>query len=234
MSELPEVLSHGPLERVFPEVYVLKGMIRTSGADPWQFSRNMTVVREGDALTLINSIRLDDGGLAALDALGTVTNLVKLGSYHGRDDAFYLQRHPDALMWAPPRMTHDRAVTTDRELGPGSVPVRDAELFVFETPSNVEAILRLDREGGILIPCDSLQNWEEPDAFFSERTKPQMKNFYGRATFGFGWLKHAKPQASDFERLLRLEFRHLLPSHGTPLLDEAKTAVQETYTRVFG
>lgn len=54
-----------------------------------QFSRHMTAVRECNALTLINSIRLDDAGLAQLDALGRVAHVVKIGSLHGRDDAFY-------------------------------------------------------------------------------------------------------------------------------------------------
>jgi hypothetical protein len=60
-----------------------------------QFSRDMTVVRDGNALTPINSIRLDGAGLAQLDALGRVAQVVKIGSLHGRDDAFY-----EAHLWS--------------------------------------------------------------------------------------------------------------------------------------
>src|SRR6266516_2467224 len=55
----------------------------------------------GNALTLINSIRLDDAGLAQLDALGLVAHVVKIGSIHGRDDAFY-KAHYGATFWAAP------------------------------------------------------------------------------------------------------------------------------------
>jgi hypothetical protein len=66
-----------------------------------QFSRNMTVVRDGKALTLINSIGFDGAGLAQLDALGRVAHVVKIGSLHGRDDAFYEARYR-ARFWAAP------------------------------------------------------------------------------------------------------------------------------------
>ena len=102
MDHLPPALAHGALEEVFPGVFFVTGMMKTKlmGAD-WQFSRNMTVVREGTALTVINSVRLDDAGLAKLEAVGRVTNVVRIGSLHGRDDAFYKTRY-NATFWAPP------------------------------------------------------------------------------------------------------------------------------------
>ncbi|WP_114287969.1 hypothetical protein [Candidatus Halocynthiibacter alkanivorans] len=86
MPDFPEQLPHGPLEEVFPDVFVVKGQIRIEANQIHEFSRNMTVIRDGGALTLINTIRLDDAGLDALDALGLVRHIVKLGAYHGRDD----------------------------------------------------------------------------------------------------------------------------------------------------
>ena len=46
-------------------------------------SRNMVVVRSGDELTLLNPIRLDDTGEAALAELGRVRHLVRLGGMRG-------------------------------------------------------------------------------------------------------------------------------------------------------
>ena len=48
MDEMPPALPHGKLEEVFPDVFFVTGMMKTvlMNAD-WQFSRNMTVVREG-------------------------------------------------------------------------------------------------------------------------------------------------------------------------------------------
>ena len=59
MEQLPPALPHGRLEEIFPDVFFVSGAMKTElmGAH-WQFSRNMTVVRDGDALTLINPIRL--------------------------------------------------------------------------------------------------------------------------------------------------------------------------------
>jgi hypothetical protein len=68
------------------------------GPLPMRFSRNMTVVREGDRLVLINAVRLDDAGLAALDALGKVTDVIRLAGNHGLDDPFYADRY-HAKVW---------------------------------------------------------------------------------------------------------------------------------------
>lgn len=38
----------------------------------------MVVIRDGNNPTLVNTMRLDKAGLTALDALGTVKNIVKL------------------------------------------------------------------------------------------------------------------------------------------------------------
>lgn len=99
----------------------------------------MVVVRSGKSLTLVNTLRLDKFGLERLDTLGTVENIVKLGSFHGRDDAFYIDRY-GAPFWAPQGMTHERGVQTDKELTPCSAgPIPDATVFSFETADVPEA-----------------------------------------------------------------------------------------------
>ncbi len=45
----------------------------------WQFSRNMVIVREGERLIIINSVRLNEEALAELEQLGTVTDVIRLG-----------------------------------------------------------------------------------------------------------------------------------------------------------
>ena len=234
MADLPESLPHGALQEIFPDIYTVTGQINVGPGGALAGSRNMTVVREDGKLTLINTLRLDAQGLLELEALGTVSNIVKLGSFHGRDDAFYVHRYPDAKVWAPPGMPHDLGVVTDRELGPESMPLSRTQSFVFATASNVEAIIRLDREGGILVACDSLQNVEAFDEYYNEKAKVALAKFVGRALIGLGWRNAAKPEASDFERISAMQFQHLLPAHGTPLLHDAKSALQTSFARVFG
>ena len=52
----------------------------------------MTVARTGDTLTVFNSARLKDEDMDELDALGKVKNIVRLGSFHGSSDPYYLDR----------------------------------------------------------------------------------------------------------------------------------------------
>jgi hypothetical protein len=237
MDEIPPALPHGQLEEVFPDVFFVTGMMKTvlMHAD-WQFNRSMTVVREGDALTLINAIRLDDAGLAQLDALGRVANLVNIASLHGRDIGFYKARY-GATFWALPGMQQEYGLTPDKELTTGGeMPFGGCSLLEFRTTKRPEGILHIDRAGGILVSGDSLQNWLAPDEYFSEDSRKMMTEtgFFCCAGIGPLWMKLNEPKAQDFARLLQLRFRHLLPGHGSPLRDTAKEAFTETIKRTFG
>jgi hypothetical protein len=237
MDQLPPVLPHGQLDELFPGVFFVTGTMKTElmGAQ-WHFSRNMTVVRDGAALTLINSVRLDDAGLAHLETLGRVANVVKIGSLHGRDDAFYRARY-GARFWALPGMTHEHGLVADRELSPdGEMPFAGCSVFIFGTTKLPECILRVDRAGGILVACDSLQNWLEPDEFFSDESRRMMTEmkFFQPANLGPLWLKVNEPRGQDFERLRELSFRHALCGHGAPLSDTAKEAYTARFRQVFG
>ncbi len=227
-DSLPPALDHGEIVSVFDDVFIVAGAMRTApDLGGRQFSRNMVILRDGEELTLVNTMRLDDDGLQALDRLGTVRHLVKLGGFHGRDDAFYASRYPAARVWAPRGMAHGRGVTTDCELSSDAGPTGDASAVVFESPGLVEALLVLEREGGIVVSCDCLQNWEGPDQFFDAASSESMARMFGRVKFGPGWLSKGKPTRADFQRLADLEFRHLLPGHGSVLLHDAREALRE-------
>jgi hypothetical protein len=102
MTSFPPALSHGTLKEVFSNVFFINGAMETVLQEmDWKFSRNMTVVRDGERLIIINSVRLNDHGLAELDRLGQVTDVVRLGSLHGRDDPFYVARYR-AEYWTMP------------------------------------------------------------------------------------------------------------------------------------
>jgi hypothetical protein len=237
MDQLPPALPHSNLEVVFPDVFFVTGTMKTvlMGAD-WQFNRNMTVVRERGALTLINTVRLDDTGLKELDALGRVASIIKIGSLHGRDDAFYKSRY-GATLWAPPGMSHEHGLTADKELVPaGEMPFAGCSVFVFRTTKLPECILCIDRAGGILVACDSLQNWLAPDKFFSEDSRKKMMKmgYFQAANVGPLWMQVNEPKGEDFARLRELSFRHALCGHGAPLCDTAKEAYADRFHRVFG
>lgn len=236
MSQFPPALAHGPIQEVFPDVFFVSGAMETvlQGMD-WKFSRNMTVVREGERLIIINSVRLSDEGLVELDKLGKVTDVVRIGSLHGRDDPFYVDRY-GAEFWEMPGMQHETGLKATKTLTPGGeTPISDATVFEFSTTQLPEGIIRLDREGGIVIACDALQNWHAPDEFFSESSKELMTNmgFFTPANLGPVWVQAAEPKGDDFARLKEVPFKHALCGHGEPLLNSAHEDFSATFKRVF-
>jgi hypothetical protein len=229
-----EAFPHGAIDEVFPDVFFVTGAMKAEFfGSPWQFGRNMTVVREGGELTLINSVRLDDAGLKQLESLGKVANVVRIGALHGRDDAFYVDR-TKAKYWSL-RGAPDAGCKVDEELTATALPLRDASLFSFEHTKLPECILRLDRHGGIAIACDALQNWAEPDTFTDDATQAKMKDmgFFTAANIGVAWKHVNEPKAEDFVRLKELSFKHALCGHGAPLRDTAEAAYRATFKRVF-
>ena len=57
--------------------------------------------REDGSVTVVNALRVTDAEQAKVDALGAVKHVVRVTSLHGRDDAYYTRKYPDAVAWAP-------------------------------------------------------------------------------------------------------------------------------------
>jgi hypothetical protein len=236
MPTFPEQLPHGEIQEIFPDVFFVKGQSKFEAqGNAVQFTRAMTIIRDSKQLTLVNSLRLSEEGLQALDYLGSVKNIVRIGANHGRDDAFYSDRY-QAPVWALGGTQHDRPVTTEATLIAGSEgPIKDASVVVFDSIPAPEAVLFLRRSGGIVISCDSLQNMIGPDEFFDAQSTEIMKKggFFRSGNIGPAWRARLQPDVSDFERILALEFKHLLPSHGDPLLDDAHRVISQTVKDVY-
>ena len=236
-AQNPPGLPHGPIDEVFPDVFFVSGAMETVLQEmDWQFSRNMTVVRDGERLIIINSVRLGEAGLAELDRLGRVTDVVRLGCLHGRDDQFYVERY-NAEYWTMPGMEHESGLKATQTLtADGPLPITDASLFEFHTTQMPEGVLRLNRAGGIVIACDALQNWLAPDEYFSDASRELMQNmgFFTPANLGPVWMQAASPAGEDFSRLKALSFKHALCGHGEPLRDTAHEDYAATFNRLFG
>ena len=222
MTEYHPAMPHGPIEEVFPDVFHVTGTMKAEffGSN-WQFNRNMTIVRDGGRLTLINTVRLDEPGLAKLESLGTVANVVRIGDMHGVDDRFYVDRY-NAKFWAMDGMRVGDGLKVDQTLTEGGpMPFSNCSMFAFKTTQRPECILRLDREGGIMIACDSLQNWVGPDELFDDETVAKMKDigFFVPTSLGLAWLQESQPKPDDFVRLKTVPFRHALCGHGSPARD---------------
>ena len=231
------LLPHGEMQQLFENLWFVKGQVKMPMLLPVKFSRSMTIVRNPSnrELTLINSMRLSDSALAELEKLGRITQVIRIGGFHGRDDGFYRERY-GAKIFAIAGQTYARKmkVPTDVDVGymqpdawlteESELPLEDGELKIFKTCHPPEAALLLKREGGILITGDSLQNTAQADEFvnFVARKMMGKMGFFKAYNVGPGWLQFAKPAKAEVRSLLDLDFAHVLPGHGDPVINDAK------------
>ena len=229
----PKAGVHGTIDEVFDDIWFVKGTLKMPMLLPVNLSRSMVVLRHGDELTLVNSMRLSEDGLARLDKLGKVTNVIRLGGFHGRDDGFYRERD-GAKIYAIQGQFYARGIggkaPKENYLEPdvwlndsSQLPIAGAKLLVMSTSKPAEGALLLDRDGGILITADCLQHTPAADEYHNFGAKMMMKKmgFFKPHAIGAGWLEFAKPEAADVRNLLSLSFDHVLPGHGDPVIGGA-------------
>jgi len=233
-DNFPPSLPHGQIKQIFPDIFMVTGanVIDHDGVRI-QASRNMVIVRQNHDLTLINSVRLDQNGLKELENLGQIKNIIRIGAFHGRDDAFYQQRY-NAKLWAFGTMEFSHGEKVDFDLKEGKLPLKDAELFTFKSTLQPEALILINKDGGILIACDSIKNWTKKDGFFDDETFAMMTKLgsIGEAKIDSTWLGAMKPSKEELAKILTLKFEHLLSAHGEPLKKRAKSAVSYSINNI--
>lgn len=231
-------MEHGPIVEVIPDIFVVSGVMRSEqNSTTAQFSRNMVIIREGEHLTIVNSILLDEDGLDELECLGMVTNVVSLGQAHGRDDEFYLDRWGGKL-WAPANLQHRSGRAVDVTLVPeGPFPVENCSYIGFSaTTGSDEGVLLLNRAGGIALVCDSFLNWPQADSYFDEPTAHSMQEagLLNGLQIGADWLKRSQPTANEFSPFAKHSFENLLPAHGVAILGGADSQVRALINELAG
>lgn len=231
----PPAYPHDPIRNLYPGVFLLQGSIRM-GPGMWM-NRNMVILQHGAELTLINPVRMDEQGLASLDALGRVRRLIRLGDFHGLDDEFYLDRYR-CEFWAQSGQGTYKTPLPTTVIGVGTAgPVENSEFFLFQTALYPEAALLL-REHRLLITTDSIQyhaDWR----FFTGFTKLVFKlmGFKIGLNIGGPWLKRVTPKGKtlegDFAGLMTLDFDAIIAAHGALLGSAAKTLLRAELQRRF-
>jgi len=235
-AKFPPVLGpQGALEPIFTDVHRVWGSVKL--APPIRITRNMVVITHGGELSIIGAVRLRTAEEKRLEALGEIKHLIKLGT-HGMDDAYYRDRY-GAKLWALPKARLTEGLTVDEELREDRLPVPDAKLFVFEHTVAPEAALLLERDGGVLITCDSVQHWTNTaGCSLMAKLATRFMGFMKPAQIGPPWRKAMTPEGGslqpDFERLAALPFAHLVGGHGGVLRDQARERLAETILRVYG
>lgn len=236
MSDFPKVMPHGPIEEFIEGVYFVNGLVQMGPL--MRFPRMMAVLRHADELTLVNAVRLDEAGEKALDALGRVKHLVRVGG-HEMDNAYYAEIY-GAKLWALAGVEHARGLQTDHVYDESTeLPVPGLRAVVFEHTKQPTAALHLERDDGVLFTCDCIQNWLN-----TERCSPMAKvamrlmGFIKPAQIGPPWRKAMTPSGGslkpDFDRLAGLRFENLISGHGTPIKGGANSQLRTTIERVYG
>ncbi len=228
MTQHPAVMPHGALEAIVQDAWFLTGSVQFKPLV--RLGRNMVVLRHEGELTLINSVRLNLEGLAALDALGKIAHVVKIG-FHGMDDAWYVEKYGAkqwALAGAPGVLAED-----------GEFPVPGVKIFLFKDTNQPEAALLLERDGGLLITCDSVQHWApQPLASPVANLVTGLLGFKHPAQIGPPWRKKQTPAGgtlrTDFERLADLPFTRLIGGHGGLLTSRGPELLRASISRELG
>lgn len=232
MNDFPAAQAHGPITEVFPDVFMVTGSFRF--APGLGITRNMVIVRQGEELVLVNSVRLSPEGEARLAELGKVRHVLKIGAFHGLDDPYTKSRF-GANLWAPPGSRYKSGLAVDHELRPGESPLSGATVFPFSGGKRPEVAILLERDGGVLLTCDSYQNWTTFDGCTALGKLMMRAMGFGPTLIGGPWVKAMGPGVrADLDRLLELPFLHLLSGHGTPLRNDAKPGLVNAIRRRFG
>lgn len=232
----PAAFPHDPIVQLYPGVFLLHGSIRMGPG--MRLNRNMLILQEGEALTLINPVRMNEEGLAQLDSMGKVQNIIRLGDFHGLDDPFYLDRY-SCRFWCQEGQGSYSEPQADIVIDNTTAgPVADSEFFLFSAACYPEAALLL-KQHKLLITTDAVQyhsGWSYTSAFTKFAFK--LLGFRPGINIGPPWLKRVTPKGGslkgDFETLLQLDFDALIAAHGILLKKGAKTALAERVKSVFG
>ena len=238
ITQYPEPCYHLPLRELFSNIWLASSEI--SMAIPLKqqvrFSRNMVAVLTGDGWVLLNPVRLSERAEAELLTKGPIRHAVRLGTFHGRDDRYYVDKL-GAKFWAVPGKQSYAEPTIAKEITEGGeFPIPDARVVIFKNATQAECVVLIP-EYRLLVTCDSVQHYEK-DPLISTLGKIVMypMGFFTPCVIGPMWLKAVTPRNGslrpDFERILELDFDNLVSAHGTPKLGGAKKALAKNVAKL--
>lgn len=237
--DYPDVLPHDLPKQIADDLFVVHGCVKPAAVV--RFTRNMAVVRNNGQLTLINPVRMDEAGLKALESLGDVAHVLRLGPMHGMDDAFYVDRYQTEF-WA---FEGGKTYTTPAISKPlsegGALPFANARVFAFKYMKETEGAILLQQGPGILLTCDAIQSYatppHTPHTNWLTRLLMLSIGFPKKTLIGPMWMKllitDQLGMKAEFERLMQLEFEQLLAAHGTFLESNAKAEVRQAFDTFF-
>lgn len=236
-SPFPAVQEQDPIEEVLPDLFLVRGS--TSVAPGLRISRNMVVFRDGEELTLVGPVRMPAEAEQHLETLGRVARILRIGPFHGMDDAYTLSRFGGEL-WS---LRGTNAIHTDP--APHVVfdaddpsPLSDTELVKIEGLVIAEAALLWKRHGGVLLTADALQHYGDWRHFnLPSRWFHRAVGFGAGTIVGPMWhrflCRDDDATQKTFAALLEKGFEHAVGLHGSFVRGSAAAAVDRALAREF-
>lgn len=227
----PPALRHLPLQECFPGVWLAASTMPMTIPLGLKItiSRNMIAVRGADGWVLLNPVRLSERAEAELLAQAPIKHAVRLGTNHGRDDRYYVEKFGAEFWGVPgvqayPEPKFSREITED-----GPFPLPGAKVVIFKSATRAECAVLLPQYR-LLLTCDSVQHYgDDTRNSLLARLVMRPMGFFTPCVIGPIWLKVVTPQGGsmrgDFERVLALDFDNLISGHGTPKIGGAKAAL---------
>ena len=237
-TSYPPALPQDSIVELLPNLYLLRGSCDVMPGI--SINRNMVILRQGDELTLIGSVRMTPDNEQALDRLGTVAHLVRIGG-HDMDVDYTLARyHPKVWCVAgaqtdAPFGSNDSIASFDTATGLSCV---EADVLPFRGIRMVEVALLWREHGGVLITSDALQHYGDW-RFFNLRSRliHPLMGFRRGMIVGPMWHRLLTTDEAatreSFDALLDQSFRHMIGLHGTFCRDVAKDRIRDAIHREF-
>ena len=235
MKKYARATDQDPLVEIFPNIYLLRGSIKIGPM--LQMNRNMVVVRDGNELTIINAVRLNEENEKQLNKLGKVTNVIRLGDFHGLDDQFYIDTYKPEF-WSQKKHTTYPDLIPTKIINQNTIsPIKKSKFFIFDSAKFPESALLLE-ENRLLITTDSIQYWNDwKYVSFLSKIFLFLMGFRLGLFVGGPWLKKVSIQKnsmrSDFQKLLDLDFTNIVAAHGNILRDDAKSILEKMIAKTF-
>jgi hypothetical protein len=223
------------LQEILPNVFTLRGFSRF--APGFRITKTMTIVKHGAELTLINSAIPDADDLEALDKLGKVRHVMRIGTSHGLDDPFFIDRYKPTY-WTTKNVRHRGDKSPDQHLTTGDNLPFAGKSMVFEKGLHHEAAVVVDVDGGLLVTCDSLMAWRDTKecSLIGKIAVNRLGFLKAPVAIGPIWLKQLSADGkhdlrSDFERLLDMSFTRLIGGHGVMYEGDTKDQIRAAIAR---
>lgn len=235
MSYAP-IYPHGEVEEIGNDIYMVRGSINMKPLV--RITRNMAFVRQGNELSLINPIRVDERVLKQITSLGNIKRVIRTGALHGIDDPYYVDSF-SAEMWSQAGGSVYTKPKIDVVMGADTaLPFDNAQIIEYNHTKEPECALHIADGNGILLTCDAIQNYG--DYSYNNLLAKLMMPLIGfskTTLVGPIWLKLMTSDGgsleSDLRQLLGLKFDRLLSAHGTYLSQGAYLAVEKAIDKAF-